>query len=118
MTDSIPDFRAQFFPNKELPKIHGTPTFSSLQELFNQAKSNASSVPSTLGGGIHGHLGLLLSPIKYQTISLVPFFRPVHPTLDLTGVTSWEETQARRLIHNDSRKLFSTVNAVETAIKQ
>ena len=118
MTDSLPNFRAQFFPNKELPKIHGTPTFSSLQELFNQAKSNASSVPSTLGGGIHGHLGLLLSPIKYESISLVPFSRPVHPILDLTGVTSWEETQARRLLYNDARKLFSTVNAVETALKQ
>ena len=66
MTGSLPDFRDRLFSNKELPKIHDALTFSSLQELFNQAKSNASLVPSTLGGGIHGHLGLLLSPIKYQ----------------------------------------------------
>jgi hypothetical protein len=32
-------------------------------------KANASSVPSTLGGGLYGHLGLILSPARYATLA-------------------------------------------------
>ena len=53
----LPDFCVQFFPNKELRKIHGAPNFPSLQEQFNQEKSNSSSFPPTIEVGIHGHLG-------------------------------------------------------------
>jgi hypothetical protein len=43
-------------------------------------KANASSVPSTLGGGLYGHLGLILSPARYATLAgSVPWVAPGNP---------------------------------------
>ena len=76
------NYRLQYFTNKEITKISGEPTYYTLQNLHKQIKSNAASVPSTLGGGQHGHLGLVLDPLKYQTISLISFHQPVDPCAD------------------------------------
>jgi hypothetical protein len=63
-----------------LTKVHGKPTYESLQTLQTQVKANASSVPSTLGGGLYGHLGSILSPAIYATLpNSVPWITPTHP---------------------------------------
>jgi len=54
------DYRTTFFEFPQLTKIHGEPDYDTLHRLHNELKSNAGSVPSTLGGGAHGHLGLIL----------------------------------------------------------
>ena len=114
------NYHLQYFPNKEVTKISGEPTYYTLQNLHKQIKSNAASVPSTLGGGQHGHLGLVLDPLKYKTISLVPFQRPVDPgaTPPFVNGMGWEEMQAVALIHANSCQLYQQVVAVETALRQ
>ena len=37
------------------------------------------SVHSNLGGGRHGHLGLLLSRTSYELVSPIPYVRPPYP---------------------------------------
>ena len=59
--------------------ITGEPTYESLLVLYNHIKINAQSVPANGGGGNHGHLGLVLTPLEYQLISLTPFVRPLNP---------------------------------------
>ena len=44
-----------------LTKIQGIPTHEPLRRIKNEIKANAASVPSDLGGGVHGHLGLILT---------------------------------------------------------
>ena len=36
-------------------------------------------MPTTLGGGNHGYLSLILSPATYATISPTAFIEPVYP---------------------------------------
>jgi hypothetical protein len=52
------------FPNK-INKIHGLPTFETLRKMKKDLQLNAVSIPSALGGGAHGYLGLLLSEAAY-----------------------------------------------------
>jgi hypothetical protein len=68
MIARIPSVNDTYFQHKVLTKIHGQPAYESLQNISTELKANASSVPSTLGGGLHGHLGLLLSDARYITL--------------------------------------------------
>ena len=80
MTSSIPsveDF-TNAFPTQLTP-IVGEPTYATLKTLKDQLKANAASVPTTLGGGNHGYLGLILSPATYATISPTAFIKPAYP---------------------------------------
>jgi hypothetical protein len=69
-----------YFQHKLLTKIHGKPTYESLQNGLTELKANASSVPSTLGGGHYGHLCLLLSEARYTALdNTAPFVNPGNP---------------------------------------
>ena len=63
--------------------------------FFYQIKANVSSVQSDLGGGIHGHLGLVFSPEDYEEVSQGrPYKRPLIPApLRITTNTAIHETQ-------------------------
>ena len=80
MMSKIPSVNDTYFQHKVLTKIHGLPTYESLTTLSTELKANASSVPSTLGGGLYGHLGLILSPARYATLAgSVPWVAPGNP---------------------------------------
>ena len=67
------------FEKPVLTKIRGEPTYESLKLLKKEIKRNAQSVPSDLGGGANGHLGLVIPPAEYALISDVPYIAPPHP---------------------------------------
>ena len=68
-----------YFQHKVLTEIHGgQPSYESLQALSTELKANAkSSVPSTLGGGQHGHLSLILLNACYIPLPhAIPWVTP------------------------------------------
>ena len=70
MSTKLPSVNDTYFQNKVLTRVHGRPTFETLQTLATEIKkANASYVPSTLGGGQYGHLGLILSADRYATLA-------------------------------------------------
>ena len=76
----VPSVKDTFFQHKVLTRIHHRPSYKSLTNCLNELKANAVSVPTTLGGGMHGHLGLLLSDTAYGPLANnVLFVSPVHP---------------------------------------
>eukprot|EP00957_Ditylum_brightwellii_P120149 9167746-Ditylum_brightwellii.AAC.1 len=40
---------------------------------------NASSVEATFGGGLHGHLGLVITPAQYLQVTVNNFAPPANP---------------------------------------
>ena len=53
----------KMFPKPDLTPILDVPTYDNVHLLIQELKANASSIHSNfLGGGAHGHLGLVLSP--------------------------------------------------------
>jgi hypothetical protein len=113
------DYRNIFFEFPELDLITGEPNADSLIKLKKQLKSNASSVSSNLGDGLHGHLGLVSNPTDYALVSQVPFDTPAHPgPLEIpTGTTATMAT-ALRDQHNEAIRIFREFNGVEKALKQ
>ena len=96
MSSTNIDYVAMYFEFCILTKIHGEPTYETLKAMKNQLKSNACSVTSDLGGGAHGHLGLLLTPTEYAITSPTPYVRPVHPGV-LTIAQGTAHHEATRL---------------------
>jgi hypothetical protein len=71
--------RTMDFPHPTLTRIHGKPTPQALIQLEEELFTNAISIPSTRGGGQHGHLALVMAADEYTTIAAAPFAAPVHP---------------------------------------
>ena len=97
MSDSIKksDYTSMF-EYQTLPKIHGEPDYEQLKSLKDKLKTNATKIPSELGGGGYGHLVLVLSPREYANITATPYVKPLHPgVLNIAANTS-ERVEARR----------------------
>lgn len=73
-----------------LIKINEIPTYEQIKTIKDELKTNAGTVQCDLGGGQHGHLGLLLTDNEYSTLSATPYIRPTHPgTLIPVGNTNY-----------------------------
>ena len=107
------DFKNTHFDFPELSRIVGEPNLGSLMTLRNQIKANAQTVESTLGGGQHGHLGLVLKPSVYSAMpNTAPYDRPALPTLQISPTdTQFILAQARHEFSEDMKE-YREVNAV------
>ena len=113
------DYRAIFFAFPNVTPIDGEPDADNLIKLKNQVKANASSVPSNLGGGAHGHLGLVTSTTTYALLSNTPFVQPAHsgPLVIPQGTTGPMATVLREQ-HVEDVRIFRETTGVEKALKQ
>ena len=101
------DYATAYFPNPTLPKIIGQPTFDKLRALKKALKANAASVQSDLGGGMFGHLGLVLDDATYHRLTTHHYVSPVHPGILAIPVgTALREAVRMREEHQESIRLF------------
>ena len=120
MTSTVPsveDF-TNTFPN-HLTLIVGEPTYQTLKELKDQLKANAASIPTTLGGGNHGYLSLILSPAAYATISPTAFVEPAYPGQHpaIPAGTNAANTSAIIRRHTEDTRQWREFKNVSTALK-
>ena len=54
------DYRSRLFYYKTLAKTLGEPNIDSIAKLYREVKRNAQKVPTTLGGGQNGYLGVVI----------------------------------------------------------
>ena len=78
-TNTNIDYINNNFEFKTLHKIDDIPTYEDLIKIKNQLMANANKVPTDLGGGTNGHLGLVLSTAEYSLISQIPYDKAQHP---------------------------------------
>ena len=115
------DYAATYFEYPELTKIHGAPTYPTIRIIKNEVKANAHSVASNLGGGAHGHYGLVVDPTEYVMVpGTVPYVRPVHPgALDVPINATNHIALGLRADHKEAVRLFRESNDVkQRLIKQ
>ena len=115
------DYKNHVFEIPELSKIHGEPTTATLLDLRNEVRVNAQSVTTDLGGGQHGHLGLVMNEASYQALpNTAPYERPLNPggfTLSSDDLTDNQRAQEKADWEEDLR-LWREVEAVERALTQ
>ena len=105
------------FPHPEVPKIEGEPT---LKALHNLLKSNAASIPTNLGGGAHGHLGLVMAAATYTAVTGVAFNAPANPggaPVIPAGATA-AQTNALTRTFNADLKEYLEYDRTDKALKQ
>ena len=106
------------FPHETLTPIDGKPTNTTLQLLQRQLFTNARSVPSTRGGGVHGHLAMVMNDADYLALAGVAFNIPVHPGNPPAAVGAAAAVQvALRIYANalDDVTLYNNLSAALTA---
>ena len=78
MSTSVPSPKDIIKSFPDVPqKINGMPTYSELKQLRQTIKNNAASVDTIYGGGLHGHLGLVVLVNVHNMIVL-----PLHPQVN------------------------------------
>ena len=114
------DYKNLFFEHPELSKIVDEPNASNLITIRNQVKDNAMSVHTIVGGGQHGHLGLVVTPVQYAAIpGTQPYVKPQHP-----GALAIPNNATQFIIinlrdqHQEALRLFREVTAVERVLIQ
>jgi hypothetical protein len=60
-------------------KIHGQPTNHDLTILKKELIAILANISTTLGGGNHGHAGIIMDPARYLVIAGIPFNNPANP---------------------------------------
>ena len=116
------DYKNNVFEHPDLTRIVGEPTTASLITLQAEIRDNAQSVQTVLGGGEHGHLGLVCTNTAYR--ALIPgidlYDRPTNPgplNIATDSLTQYQIAQAREE-HSERTRLFREVLSVERATIQ
>lgn len=118
MLSRIPSVKDTYFQHKVLTRIHGKPTYESLQNILTELKANASSVPSNIGGGIHGHLGLLVSNARYAALPhTIPWVSPGNPgPFAPPAAGTAPQIEAAKDVWKDLKQTFELCQATEKAL--
>ena len=82
------------FPTKILPPIPGEPDYDCISQLNQLMYGNAATITTTLDGGAHGHVGLIMKAKIYVTLYPTAYITPVEPPL--TPVIPPTENNAAR----------------------
>ena len=104
------NYKDTHFERANLTPICGESNFETLHNLRNEIKANDKAVYSNLGGGAHGHLGLVLTESQYTLISYTPLVYPTHPVplIILYGTTAHANSDIQ-IVHTEEVRLFREV---------
>jgi hypothetical protein len=120
MTTSTPDELIAGFPHSSLPKVTGEPTFEDLNVILRLLNTHAMSFSSYVGGGRHGHLGIIMTNEEYFAIAADVFPVPNNPGASpdvLVGMTAAVIAELTRL-HREATQVYRTSHNVDQEIKK
>eukprot|EP00957_Ditylum_brightwellii_P163901 12478183-Ditylum_brightwellii.AAC.1 len=70
---------SKVFPQTFIPKIPGEPDYKQLYKVHRLLMENAASIDTIIGGGLHGHLALVITPARYLQLTGHSFVPPQNP---------------------------------------
>jgi hypothetical protein len=101
-------------PNPVLPKIDHEPACEDIQVTTRLLNANAISVPSMVGGGAHGHLGIIMIQVEYAVISSTPWVEPFNTgaiPIIKTGTNAVDAAQIARM-HDEFHRIYTNMTNV------
>ena len=105
---------------ESVTKIHGQPTDQDITTLERELIAIAASIPTGLGGGNHGHAGLIVEATKYLAMTQVEFTIPPNPGIYPAGLAANAAagTRARaEAEHKEEVAQYEVLKGVEQALK-
>ena len=120
MSLSVDDIVGKF-PHKNLPAIQGEPTYATINDVMQIMYANAAAVPTTLGGGKHGHIGLIMKDSLYATLSTDAFIvpTPLGPFPSFNPNVRYTQVQRDEIVrqHKEETRISSNCTNVDLALK-
>jgi hypothetical protein len=107
-------------PNHFLPKIDHEPTFEDIEVTTRLLNRYAISVPSMVGDGAHGHLGIIMTQAEYAEISTSPWVEPYNPNaipIIPPGTNAVDAAQIARM-HDEFCRIYINIINVDQALKR
>ena len=99
-------------------KIHGQPTNQDIDILDDELTAIASSFPSELGGGLHGHAGLVKNDADYEIFAPgTPFVVPANPGVYPLGNIPAAQRGQREAEHKALQTQFQTCIGASKGLK-
>ena len=99
-------------------KVHGQPTNRDIDRLEDELTAIASSFHSELGGGLHGHAGLIKSDADYALIAPgTPFVFPANPGVYPVGAMTAAQRPQREAEHKALIAQFQTCVGASKGLK-
>ena len=117
-TTSIDDIVAKF-PTKILPPITGELDYDCISQLNQLMYGNAAILPTTLGGGAHGHVGLIMKATLYVKLEATSYVTPNEPPLtpDVPTTATSASRQQLRYQHAEEHRIFTNHVNMDDALK-
>jgi hypothetical protein len=81
------------FPHSSLPKVTGKPTFEDLKIIWCLLNNNTMRVSSYEGGGLHGHLSIIMMNDEYFMVATDVFPAPANPGFTAAFVAGMTASQ-------------------------
>ena len=102
-----------------MQKINREPDYNNINTMMKLLYGNAASLPKTLGGGQHVHIGIIMTPQLYTTLVNTPYDSPPDPSIIPTHAigTSAEIHQTNFLFHKEEGIIFDNHQTMEDALK-
>jgi hypothetical protein len=107
-------------PHAELTPIPGKPTAAAIRQLKKELYANARSIHSDRGGGLNGHLGLVMPTAAYVIRAGAAFAEPNHPGIQpihAAAATAAQITAANRA-YDQALDEFKTYATIKEKLKQ
>ena len=107
--------------DRRVTKINGQPTDRELTKLKRELVKIEASVSTTLGGGKHGHVGLIVPEDEYVKFSheKKTFDIPAHPGLYPETLSSTATTRMKQLAQHEAKLAeFEVCMGVVSGLKE
>eukprot|EP00957_Ditylum_brightwellii_P052985 4017362-Ditylum_brightwellii.AAC.1 len=85
------------FVTKTLNRLEGEPIYETITKLKQEIFANSAVVPTTLGGGQHGHVGLVAPATIYSTLSSTKYITPKEPRQPMFATTTSDAAKVQKL---------------------
>ena len=118
MVLSVDDVVAKF-PMKTMPKIDGEPDYRNINMMMQLLYGKAASLPTLLGGGKYGHIGIIMTPQLYTTLANTPYESPPDHGITPNHATGASAAirQTDFLVHKEERIIYDNHQTIEDALK-
>ena len=118
MVFSVDDVVSKF-PMKTMPEINGEPDYGNTNTMMQLLYGNTALLPTTLGGGQHEHIGIIMTLQLYTTLANTPYESPPNPGITPTHAIGAlaEIRQTNFLVHKEERRIYDNHQTTEDALK-
>jgi hypothetical protein len=119
MTSTVLTVEAMLAGFTDLPRISGEPTFEDIAIARQHLNQKCMNIQSYDGGGNHGLLGLVMTPVEYlmQIPGIAGYTRPQNPgaTVEIPDAATPVEAQKLMHSHAENMRAYRLANNVYKA---